>query len=63
MTEVVLIFVITAAGTCGELCVALAMKRVGEVVDFRPSAILHALSGAFGIGWLWVGVLWLSRDS
>ena len=56
MTEVVLIFVITTAGTGGELCVARAMKRVGEVVDFRPAALLHALSGALGIRWLWLGV-------
>jgi drug/metabolite transporter (DMT)-like permease len=56
MTEVVLIFMIIAAGTGGELCVARAMKRVGEVVDFRPSALLHALSSALGIGWLWLGV-------
>jgi drug/metabolite transporter (DMT)-like permease len=56
VTNSVLIFIITAAGTGGELCVARAMKRVGEVVDFRPSALLHALSAALGIGWLWLGV-------
>ena len=32
------------------------MNLVGEVVDFRPSALLHALSAALGIGWLWLGV-------
>jgi drug/metabolite transporter (DMT)-like permease len=56
VTEVGLIVLITAAGTGGELCVARAMKRVGEVVNFRPSALLHALSGALGIRWLWQGV-------
>jgi uncharacterized membrane protein len=56
VTEVGLIVVITAAGTGGELCVARAMKRVGEVVNFRPSALLHALWGALGIRWLWLGV-------
>jgi uncharacterized membrane protein len=56
VTKIVLIFIITAACTGGELCVARAMKRVGEVVDFRPSALLHALSAALGIGWLWLGV-------
>jgi drug/metabolite transporter (DMT)-like permease len=56
MTEATLIFVITAAGTGGELCVARAMKRVGEVVDFRPAALLQSLSNALGIGWLWLGV-------
>ena len=56
MTEVVLIFVITAAGTGGELCVARAMKRVGEVVDFRPAALLQALSSVLGVRWFWVGI-------
>jgi drug/metabolite transporter (DMT)-like permease len=56
VTEVALIFLISAAGTCGELCVARAMKSVGEVVDFRPLALLHALSGALSIRWLWLGI-------
>jgi drug/metabolite transporter (DMT)-like permease len=56
MTEATLIFVITAAGTGGELCVARAMKHVGEVVDFRPAALLQSLSNALDIGWLWLGV-------
>ena len=56
MTEVVLIFVITAAGTSGELCVARAMKRAGEVVDFRPAPLLRALSNALGMRWFWLGI-------
>jgi drug/metabolite transporter (DMT)-like permease len=60
VTEAVLILVITAAGTGGELCVARAMKRVGEVVDFRPAALLQALAGALGIPWFWLGVTLLA---
>jgi uncharacterized membrane protein len=56
VTEVALILLISAAGTSGELCVARAMKRVGEVVDFRPFALLHALSGALSIRWFWLGI-------
>jgi drug/metabolite transporter (DMT)-like permease len=56
VTEVALILVISIAGTGGELCVARAMKGVGEVVDFRPSALLQTLSGARTIWWLWLGV-------
>ena len=56
MTEVALILMISVAGTGGELCVARAMKCVGEMVDFRPSALLQALSDALSIGWLWLGV-------
>ena len=56
MTEVALIFVISAAGTGGELCVARAMKargRGGRFPAVRPPA---RASGALGIRWLWLGV-------
>jgi multidrug transporter EmrE-like cation transporter len=55
VTEGALLLVIVAAGTGGELCVARAMRRVGEVADFgrRPSC---ALGDALRIGWLWVGI-------
>jgi drug/metabolite transporter (DMT)-like permease len=51
-----LLFVIVAAGTGGELCVARAMRRAGEVADFRPSALLDAIASALRIGWLWLGI-------
>ena len=56
VTEGALLLVIVAAGTGGELCVARAMRRVGEVADFWPMAILRALGDALRIGWLWVGI-------
>jgi drug/metabolite transporter (DMT)-like permease len=56
VTEVALLLVIVAAGTGGELCVARAMRRVGEVADFWPTAILRAIGDALRIGWLWVGI-------
>ena len=56
MTEIVLLVVVLATGTGGELCVARAMKQVGEVDDFHPSALRAALAAALSIAWLWVGL-------
>jgi drug/metabolite transporter (DMT)-like permease len=54
--ESILLFLIVAAGTGGELCVSHAMKTLGEVHDFRPSALLQFVWRAARIGWMWVGV-------
>ena len=56
MIEGALLLVIVAAGTGGELCVARAMRCVGEVADFRPFALVRAIAGALRVGWLWVGI-------
>lgn len=44
------------AGTAGELCVARAMKSVGEVKQFTPAAIYRAFRQAVRTGWMWLGV-------
>jgi hypothetical protein len=54
--ESVFLFLIVAAGTGGELCVSHAMKTLGEVHDFRPSALLQFVWRAARVGWMWVGV-------
>jgi drug/metabolite transporter (DMT)-like permease len=54
--ESILLFLIVAAGTGGELCVSHAMKTLGEVHDFRPSALLQFVWRAARIGWMWAGV-------
>ncbi len=42
----------------GELCVARAMKSVGEVHSFTPAAIGRAfLQVQWKVGWMWLGVL------
>lgn len=56
MIELVLLLLILATGTGGELCVARAMKQVGEVVHFHPSALLGAMTAALAISWLWAGL-------
>jgi drug/metabolite transporter (DMT)-like permease len=62
VTEVVLLLVIVTTGTSGELCVARAMRGMGEVADFHPSALLNTIARAFGIRWLWLGIALLAID-
>ncbi|MGB2624461.1 MAG: EamA family transporter [Candidatus Acidiferrum sp.] len=56
MREAILLFFVVAAGTGGELCVTRAMKRVGEVTDFRPLAILRVIFRAMKVAWMWAGL-------
>jgi drug/metabolite transporter (DMT)-like permease len=56
VVEVILFALIVVAGTGGELCVSRAMKRVGEVKDFRPRAIVGVILCALRVGWMWAGV-------
>jgi drug/metabolite transporter (DMT)-like permease len=56
MLALVLYLVIIGAGTGGELCVARAMKAVGEVKDFRPSALLGLIPRVLRVPWMWAGV-------
>jgi drug/metabolite transporter (DMT)-like permease len=60
VNETVLVFLIVATGTGGELCVARAMRQAGEVTDFRPSAVLRALGVALRLRWLWLGLALLA---
>jgi drug/metabolite transporter (DMT)-like permease len=48
--------VLVLAGTGGDLAVAHAMKRLGELHSFSPLAILRFLGRAFREGWMWVGI-------
>jgi multidrug transporter EmrE-like cation transporter len=52
ITLVVLVF----AGTGGDVAVAHAMRRLGEVRSFRPMVILRFLGRAFREGWMWIGI-------
>jgi drug/metabolite transporter (DMT)-like permease len=54
--EVILFLLIIFAGTAGELCVARAMRAVGEVTEFHPTAILRTLIQALKNGWMWIGI-------
>jgi drug/metabolite transporter (DMT)-like permease len=56
MREAVLLFLVVASGTGGEICVTRAMKHVGEVKDFRPLAVVHVILRAMKLPWMWVGI-------
>ncbi len=56
MVALVLYLLIIGAGTGGELCVARAMKAVGEVKDFRPAALLGLIPRVLRVPWMWAGV-------
>lgn len=56
MLALILYLLIIGAGTGGELCVARAMKAVGEVKDFRPSALLGLIPRILRVRWMWAGV-------
>ena len=55
-TATILIFVVLT-GTGGEICLTLAMKRLGEVHDFRPRVIFQFILRALRAPWLWIAVL------
>lgn len=56
MREAILLFFVVCAGTGGELCVTRAMKRVGEVKDFRPFSLARVIFRAMKLPWMWLGV-------
>jgi drug/metabolite transporter (DMT)-like permease len=56
MREALLLFFVVVSGTGGEICVTRAMKRVGEVTDFRPVAVARVILRALKVPWMWIGV-------
>ena len=56
-TELLYVLLIVIPGTAGEICISRAMKRVGEVTDFRPRAIARVVGRAIRIPWMWIGLL------
>lgn len=55
--EMLYVLLIVIPGTAGEICISRAMKRVGEVTDFRPRGIARVIFRAIKISWMWIGVL------
>jgi uncharacterized membrane protein len=48
--------VVVLAGTGGEIAATHAMKRIGEVRNFAPRALLELLRRAFQSTWMWLGI-------
>lgn len=55
-SELILFFLIMVAGTAGELCMARAMRSIGEVSDFRPQALIEVALRAMSLPWTWIGI-------
>jgi drug/metabolite transporter (DMT)-like permease len=53
----VLLPMIMLAGTAGELCMARAMKSLGETTDFSPAGIARVVLRAAQVGWMWLAIL------
>jgi drug/metabolite transporter (DMT)-like permease len=47
--------IVIFASTGGEIAATHAMKKLGEVHDFSPRAILGVIGRAFRQGWMWFG--------
>lgn len=56
MRTAIALAVLVLAGTGGDLAVAHAMKRLGEVHSFAPMVILRFLGRAFREAWMWIGI-------
>jgi len=56
MREFLILSLLVVSGTGGELCVSHAMKKIGEVHDFRPLALVKFILRALRVGWMWLGV-------
>ncbi len=48
------VFLVVTTGTLGEISLTHAMKRIGEVHQFTPMAVLRAMGRAFRQGWMWL---------
>jgi drug/metabolite transporter (DMT)-like permease len=60
MRTAIALAVLVFAGTGGDLAVALAMKRLGEIHSFAPSVILRFLGRAFREAWMWIAIAQLA---
>lgn len=60
MREFLLLMGVVVLGTGGELCMARAMRSVGDIHDFRPAAIGRFLGQAILSGWMWIGLVMMT---
>jgi drug/metabolite transporter (DMT)-like permease len=60
MRTAIALAVLVLAGTGGDLAIAHAMKRLGEVPSFKPAAIWYFLGRAFRERWMWMGIAQLT---
>jgi ceramide glucosyltransferase len=56
MRTLLILTLVVATGTGGEIGLTHAMKRIGEAHEFSPIAILRFVMRAMREGWLWISV-------
>ena len=56
MRTTLILVLVVATGTGGEISLTHAMKRIGEVHQFSPLAIMRFVGRTLRQGWLWVSV-------
>jgi len=56
MRTFLLLAIIVLSGTGGDIAVTHAMKRIGEVKNFAPRALLGVLRRFVQSGWAWLGI-------
>ncbi|NDQ57614.1 MAG: EamA family transporter [Acidipila sp.] len=57
MRNTILVFLVTVAGTLGEMSVGRAMKDIGEVTRFTPRAIFRVVLQSMARPFMWLGLL------
>jgi drug/metabolite transporter (DMT)-like permease len=56
--QLLMLTAVVLAGAAGDVCVARAMKRVGELSSFRPRQIFRfGVRAALNV-YLWLGIAW-----
>jgi ceramide glucosyltransferase len=60
MRAVLIVGFVVLTGTAGELCLSHAMKRIGELHEFSPRAILRFIGAAARQIYAWVGITFLA---
>ena len=60
MRTATVLILLVLSGSGGDICLAHAMKRLGEVHSFAPMVILRFLSRAFREPWMWIGIAQLT---
>jgi len=60
LREIILLLLIVVLGTGGELCLARAMRTIGQVHDFRPHSLLRVFWRALRVGWMWIALLMMT---
>ena len=56
MRTFVFLAVVVLSGTGGDIAMTHGMKRIGEVKDFSPRAVLSVFGRALRLGWFWLGI-------